>query len=545
MGCNGPSAAWRVRHRRNPAPIPSACLHVLATIAGNGRPAGAPRAGRDGPGRRGPAHHRDGAPACPHDKAAPDAGCPCKHPSHFAGTPEILGPGRAMFRPRDRACPLLTGNNHRPNPLPRSGLKSYRAPMNAIPARLLRPQADACRSRPPLSERDRERRDYILEAARNVFIRHGRANVTVTQFCYAARLAPVTLRRQFSDMDHLFGLVLQKHLDSITTAIGQVPKDVPDIFAARRAAYFQATRGICDVPTPLHFLLLRDRFHLPPDELDAIEFHRRVIGALLGPGEPENTLALLDAPTLDLGQIEAMHAALTGLARARAEAPPPEPDIPVPALRAPRLAAPAGSARQPPRPAPAGPGPGPDSDPGPDPGPDPSTDPDPGTGTGTGTNPGTGRATNPASGAGPGRAPLGEPKPADPAPPRPLRDATPPRSLRDATPPRPLRDPTPPRSLRDPTPPRSLRDPTPPRSLRDPGRPAKPPPWPAAPACAARQPQPPFTRAPQPGAPQPGAPQPGAPQPGVPQPGAPQPGMSQPRAPQPVAPPRTPASTPH
>jgi hypothetical protein len=42
--------------------------------------------------------------------------------------------------------------------------------MNPVPARLLRPLAESCKSRPPPPARDHKRRDYLIEAARNMFI---------------------------------------------------------------------------------------------------------------------------------------------------------------------------------------------------------------------------------------------------------------------------------------------------------------------------------------------------------------------------------------
>lgn len=197
--------------------------------------------------------------------------------------------------------------------------------MTPTPARLLRAQAETCRARPMLTERDRQRRDYILEAARNMFIHHGRHNVTLPEFCYATRLSPVTVRRHFSDLHHLFGIVLRKHLDMITDAVGRVPGDGPALFAARRAAYLRVTRGICNVPTAIHFLLVRDRFSLPEDELESVELQRRMLGFMLGPGHEEDTLSLLDSPTLDLPRIEAMHAAMVALDHPAEPAQAPEP----------------------------------------------------------------------------------------------------------------------------------------------------------------------------------------------------------------------------
>jgi AcrR family transcriptional regulator len=201
-----------------------------------------------------------------------------------------------------------------------------------IPCRLIRPQTEICKLRPALTERDQKRRDYILEAARNVFIQHGTAGITLTEFAYALGMAPVTIRRHVSDMHHLFALILNRYLHDIITAVGVV-QEGPDLFARRRAAYFRITRGICNVPTPMHFLLLRERFSLPEDELAGIESQRRAIGYMLDPHAGEDVLCYLDYPTFDLKKIEALVATAAAIDQDRADNPPPIPvfDPPPPA----------------------------------------------------------------------------------------------------------------------------------------------------------------------------------------------------------------------
>ena len=200
--------------------------------------------------------------------------------------------------------------------------------MSPIPSRLLRAQAQSCRSRPSLSERDLKRRDFILEAATKIFIEHGPARVTLTQFAYATSLSQVTIRRLSDDMPSLFGRVLLKHLDNIIAAISAVPRDGPDRLIRCRAAYFRATRGNFDIPRPLHFLLLRDRFSLPEDILEPIEQQRRVIGFMVGGDDGEDALCLLDHPITDLQKIEAAFAAMQAVTLARQNAPPPAPRPP-------------------------------------------------------------------------------------------------------------------------------------------------------------------------------------------------------------------------
>jgi AcrR family transcriptional regulator len=210
--------------------------------------------------------------------------------------------------------------------------------MEPIPARLLRPQAEECKSRPPATPRQVAAREYILEAAEKMFVKHGRARLTMTQFAYGIEMATATIRRHICDMHQLFRLVLATHLDRVMEAVSAVPRDTPNLFVARRAAYFEATRGLCGVPTPLHFLLMQDRFSLPEDQLEPLEFQRSMIGTLLSPGNIQATLNLLDSPHLDLARIEAMLGALEhfdGAAppnQAPAERPPDPPRAIIPRL---------------------------------------------------------------------------------------------------------------------------------------------------------------------------------------------------------------------
>jgi AcrR family transcriptional regulator len=178
--------------------------------------------------------------------------------------------------------------------------------MTAIPARLLRPQAEQCPSRPPLRERDRQRRAYILEAAEKIFATHGRANITLKNFAIAISLSEQTIRRHATDLHHLFGIVLTRHLDTILAAIGQIPAHRQD---RRRAEDLRLIRETHTDTARLHILFLRERFTLPPDQLEPLEQQRRIIGHLVGGAAWEVTLALLDYPTLSPDTIESMLAA--------------------------------------------------------------------------------------------------------------------------------------------------------------------------------------------------------------------------------------------
>jgi hypothetical protein len=206
-------------------------------------------------------------------------------------------------------------------------------PIAPAPARILRRIAERCRTRPEPTQRERDRLAYIMEAAQEMFIELGRAAVTVDQFAYSTGMAPVTIRRAVCDMDHVFGLILMKHLDAILIAISAVRYDTPDALARRRAEYFRHTRGYLGIPTPLHFLLLRDRFALPPDELEPVERQHRLIGSLLGGGDtPDDILSQLDCPTLDLAKIESACAGFAAIDRDRQQAtqPPPVAEQPEP-----------------------------------------------------------------------------------------------------------------------------------------------------------------------------------------------------------------------
>jgi hypothetical protein len=158
-----------------------------------------------------------------------------------------------------------------------------------------------------------------------MLVRFGRARFTLPEFAYATRLSQLLIRRTICDMHHLFRLVLSKHLDRVMDEVARVPRGTPNLMAARRAAYFSATRGACNVPLPMHFLLTSDRFSLPEDELETIEQQRALIGQLVGGQNAGAILNLLDSPLLDLEKIEA---AIAGIERIDSDrlANPPAPD---------------------------------------------------------------------------------------------------------------------------------------------------------------------------------------------------------------------------
>ena len=119
-------------------------------------------------------------------------------------------------------------------------------------------------------------------------------------------------------------------------------------WAARRAAYFYASRGFCNVPTPLHFLLIRERFMLPEDELEGIEIQRRMLASMLGGEDGDAIMALLDCPTITLEQVEAMVAGLQNWHALPQPCATPEP-APEPGYRPAPKSTPRARSRRPPR----------------------------------------------------------------------------------------------------------------------------------------------------------------------------------------------------
>jgi hypothetical protein len=208
--------------------------------------------------------------------------------------------------------------------------------MEPIPARLLRPQAERCKSRPPKTPRDQQTYDYILEAAEDMFLTHGRARVTIPALALATELSQLTIRRKILDLHNLLRIILAKHLNNIVKRISEVPADSPDLRRLRRAAYYRATRDDRSVPTQMHFLLLEERFSLPPDQREPIENTRATIGGILGGDDWEATLHELDCPTTDLETAEAVLATRAERLRRRAEPPKPPAAEPAPAAPPPK-----------------------------------------------------------------------------------------------------------------------------------------------------------------------------------------------------------------
>jgi len=191
----------------------------------------------------------------------------------------------------------------------------------AIPLRFLRACVDDLpRGRPRLSARELAQQERILATAEALMARFGRAALTFSSFATAIRMSPATIRRHFADLDCILTDILCRHVADISAAIGRVPFDTPNLHAARRAAYAEATRTPFSAPTERHLLFIRDRHLLPPDLADTVETLRDGLADMLTAPHEAAVLALLDTAELPLPHIEAMLAALHPV---RAEQPAP------------------------------------------------------------------------------------------------------------------------------------------------------------------------------------------------------------------------------
>jgi AcrR family transcriptional regulator len=176
-----------------------------------------------------------------------------------------------------------------------------------IQPRLLRAHVDnRSHDRPMLTEKQRAREQSILAAAETLMATYSRGALTIGKLALALRMSPATIRRHFTDMDSILAEILLRHLTAISRAIGKIPPDDPNRRAAGRAAYIEATRTGWGGLTEAHLLLVRERHTLPEDLAKPVEEMRTLIGELLAGEQGAIALTLLDAPSLQAGQIEAM-----------------------------------------------------------------------------------------------------------------------------------------------------------------------------------------------------------------------------------------------
>jgi AcrR family transcriptional regulator len=221
-----------------------------------------------------------------------------------------------------------------------------------IPARILRAAIrDIPGAKPHFTPREQARFDTAIAAGQRVLARHGRIRVTLQSLASALMLSPATLRRWFCDIDHLLAEILLRHLRAIADALAAIPQDLPDRAAALRAAYLAASRTGEGALTDAHLLLVRDRHHLPSDEIDEIADLRDRIGRQIAGARGGIALGLLDMPELSGDSIATMLTALAAGPQPAAAAPlAPDfrlvPDVhllqeaPPDAARAPEQAAP-------------------------------------------------------------------------------------------------------------------------------------------------------------------------------------------------------------
>jgi AcrR family transcriptional regulator len=194
-----------------------------------------------------------------------------------------------------------------------------------IPARILR--AEACDLDPSLRDltiAQEEQRDRIMAIAQTLMMRHGPHAISFTAFARALKIGPATLRRYFCDLDELLGVILTRHLMALSRAISEIPRDTPNLHAARRAAYVRATRAAFGALTGEHYLFTAYHHMLPPDQLEPLRDIHFSLANMLCPERPHEALALLEGPALDPAQIEAALAAIIH-AKPQPAAPPPVP----------------------------------------------------------------------------------------------------------------------------------------------------------------------------------------------------------------------------
>jgi AcrR family transcriptional regulator len=178
-----------------------------------------------------------------------------------------------------------------------------------------------------LTTREIERQERIVIAATKLFATFGRSGITFTGMAVAMKMATATLRKHFTCLDALLAYILQKHLQEIARALGQVPQDIPNRAAALRAAYLNHTRNFTAF-TETHLIWVRLRHSLPPDELHHLEESYLTIGDIIAGPLAAETLSLLDNPNLDASRIEAFLQTQANPAPQPAEPPAQAPQPP-------------------------------------------------------------------------------------------------------------------------------------------------------------------------------------------------------------------------
>ena len=177
--------------------------------------------------------------------------------------------------------------------------------MNPAP-RILRADArDALGNRHFLTEREQERQRDIVNVAERLMCNHGPAAVTLKILQSSLDMTAAAMHRHFTDIEELFGHILQRHVQALFDVISKIPIETPDHVAARRAAYIAYTRTPWGAHTNIHHLMLNHAATLPPDMARPVEALRRMIaGTLVGTDAPSAAMALLDSLDLEPPEIE-------------------------------------------------------------------------------------------------------------------------------------------------------------------------------------------------------------------------------------------------
>jgi AcrR family transcriptional regulator len=200
--------------------------------------------------------------------------------------------------------------------------------------RALRDRMDAIPgNQPRFNAREQDRQEHIVNTGRTVLAEFGTGSFTMTAFALAMRMSAATIRRHFIDLDSLLIHILNRHLLTLSTVMGTLPRGANDKHAARRAAYLAHTRTPLGGLTEAHLLLVRDRHLLPLDDLERIEQIRANLATMMSGEHASAVIELLDMPTMGLADIDAILAARAAHAAAPAQ---PLPVTPRPIFKLPR-----------------------------------------------------------------------------------------------------------------------------------------------------------------------------------------------------------------
>ena len=190
--------------------------------------------------------------------------------------------------------------------------------------RALRDRIDAIPgNHPRFTAREQDRQEQIVTAGRTLLAEFGASSFTLNAFALALRMSPASIRRHFIDLDSLLVHILNRHLLTLSTVMGTLPRTANDKHAARRAAYLAHTRTPLGGLTEAHLILVRDRHLLPQADRDRIETIRANLATLMAADHADSVIEWLDTPTMDLADIDAILAARAAAHAAPAPQPAP------------------------------------------------------------------------------------------------------------------------------------------------------------------------------------------------------------------------------